>query len=76
VVRSGFLLKFLVDYKQAQFYLLIEECVIAVLPDHPTPIKVGTYTRDTVPFAIYNPSIEADGVKQLMSSLPRRAVLA
>jgi 2,3-bisphosphoglycerate-independent phosphoglycerate mutase len=41
-----------------------EECVIAVLPDHPTPIKIGTHTKDPVPFAIYAPSIKADGVKQ------------
>jgi 2,3-bisphosphoglycerate-independent phosphoglycerate mutase len=43
---------------------LKDDCVIAVLPDHPTPIKIGTHTRDPVPFAIYNPSIEADGVKK------------
>ena len=43
---------------------LDEECVIAVLPDHPTPIKIGTHTRDPVPFAIYSPSVKADGVKQ------------
>ena len=43
---------------------LKEECVIAVLPDHPTPIKIGTHTRDPVPFAIYSPSVEADRVKQ------------
>jgi 2,3-bisphosphoglycerate-independent phosphoglycerate mutase len=43
---------------------LKEDCVVAVLPDHPTPIKVGTHTRDPVPFTIYSPSIEADGVRQ------------
>jgi 2,3-bisphosphoglycerate-independent phosphoglycerate mutase len=43
---------------------LKEECVIAVLPDHPTPIKIGTHTRDPVPFAIYAQSIEADGVEK------------
>ncbi len=43
---------------------LKEECVIAVLPDHPTPIKIGTHTRDPVPFAIYSPIVKADGVKQ------------
>ena len=41
-----------------------EECVIAVLPDHPTPIKIGTHTSDPVPFAIYAPNVKADGVKQ------------
>ncbi len=43
---------------------LKEDCVIAVLPDHPTPIKVGTHTGDPVPFTIYSPSIKADEVKQ------------
>jgi 2,3-bisphosphoglycerate-independent phosphoglycerate mutase len=43
---------------------LREECVIAVLPDHPTPIKIGTHTRDPVPFAIHFPSINGDGVKK------------
>jgi 2,3-bisphosphoglycerate-independent phosphoglycerate mutase len=43
---------------------LKEDCTIAVLPDHPTPIEVGTHTRDPVPFAICSPAIEADGVKQ------------
>ena len=40
-----------------------EPCVIALLPDHPTPIKVGTHTRDPVPFAISAPLVEPDGVK-------------
>jgi len=43
---------------------LKEDCVIAVLPDHPTPIKIGTHTRDPVPFAIYSPIVKGDGVKQ------------
>jgi len=43
---------------------LKEECVVAVLPDHPTPIRIGTHTRDPVPFAIYSPIVKADGVKQ------------
>jgi len=43
---------------------LNEECVVAVLPDHPTPIKVGTHTRDPVPFTIYFPAIKGDSVKR------------
>jgi 2,3-bisphosphoglycerate-independent phosphoglycerate mutase len=43
---------------------LKHECVIAVLPDHPTPIKIGTHTREPVPFAIYSSNIEADKVKR------------
>jgi len=43
---------------------LKEPCAIAVLPDHPTPITVGTHTRDPVPFAIKSPCIDADGVQK------------
>ncbi len=43
---------------------LKDECVIAVLPDHSTPIEIGTHTREPVPFAIYSPNIEADEVKR------------
>ena len=35
---------------------------IAVLPDHPTPIDVGTHTSDMVPIAIYSSKDEADDV--------------
>ena len=37
---------------------------IAVLPDHPTPIPVGTHTRDPVPFAIRSPFLAPDGVQK------------
>jgi 2,3-bisphosphoglycerate-independent phosphoglycerate mutase len=37
---------------------------IAILPDHPTPIKIGTHTKDPVPFAIQSTLLEADGVKK------------
>ncbi len=37
---------------------------IAVLPDHPTPIKIGTHTREPVPFAVQSPQIEADAVQK------------
>lgn len=43
---------------------LREPCTIAVLPDHPTPISVGTHTRDSVPFIIFSPSARPDGVKK------------
>jgi len=35
---------------------------IALLPDHPTPCAIRTHTRDAVPFVIYTPGREADGV--------------
>ncbi len=43
---------------------LHESCAIAVLPDHPTPITVGTHTMDPVPFAISSPFIVSDGVQK------------
>ena len=43
---------------------LKEPYAIAVLPDHPTPIKIGTHTREPVPFAVQSPRIEADDVQK------------
>lgn len=43
---------------------LKEPCAIAFLPDHPTPITVGTHTRDPVPFTISSPLIASDGVQK------------
>jgi 2,3-bisphosphoglycerate-independent phosphoglycerate mutase len=43
---------------------LKEPCAVAVLPDHPTPILVGTHTREPVPFAIKIPGIHPDRVEQ------------
>ncbi len=42
---------------------LDREYTVAVLPDHATPIKVKTHTRDAVPFTIYSPLIKPDNVK-------------
>lgn len=41
-----------------------EPYAIAVLPDHPTPIRVGTHTRDPVPFAIQSPFLAPDAVQK------------
>lgn len=35
----------------------------AVLPDHPTPCKLRTHTAEPVPFLVYYPGIEPDGVQ-------------
>jgi 2,3-bisphosphoglycerate-independent phosphoglycerate mutase len=43
---------------------LKEPYAIAVLPDHPTPITVGTHTKDPVPFAIKSPLLGSDGVQR------------
>ena len=39
-----------------------EPVTIAMLPDHPTPWKLRTHTRDAVPFTIYTPGTEPDAV--------------
>lgn len=39
-----------------------EPVAIALLPDHPTPILHRTHTAEPVPFCIYYPGIEPDGV--------------
>lgn len=38
---------------------------IAVLPDHCTPIKVRTHTKDPVPFSIYSTADKSDEVRKL-----------
>jgi 2,3-bisphosphoglycerate-independent phosphoglycerate mutase len=43
---------------------LKEPYAISISPDHPTPIKIGTHTRDPVPFSIKSPSWKPDGVKE------------
>lgn len=40
-----------------------EPVAIAVLPDHPTPIKHRTHTNEPIPFLIYAPGIEPDSVE-------------
>ncbi len=42
---------------------LKEPYAIALLPDHPTPISIGTHSRDLVPFTIAAPNLKPDGVK-------------
>lgn len=37
---------------------------IAVLPDHPTPCRLRTHTRDAVPFIIYKPGNKPDSVTE------------
>ncbi|MBN2028730.1 cofactor-independent phosphoglycerate mutase [bacterium] len=40
----------------------MKETVLAVLPDHPTPIVHGAHTREPVPVAIMDPRIDPDPV--------------
>ncbi len=39
------------------------DAVIAVLPDHATPVEHGNHVKDPVPVAIWDPAKEADSVK-------------
>jgi 2,3-bisphosphoglycerate-independent phosphoglycerate mutase len=50
--------KYLVD----EIAKMDEPVAIAVLPDHPTPWKLKTHTREAVPFLIWYPGIEPDEV--------------
>ena len=43
---------------------LTEPHAISILPDHPTPISIGTHSRDPVPFAIKSAGLRPDGVKK------------
>jgi 2,3-bisphosphoglycerate-independent phosphoglycerate mutase len=42
---------------------LKEPYAIAILPDHPTPVSIGTHSRELVPFAIASPNLKPDGVE-------------
>lgn len=39
------------------------DAVVAILPDHPTPISCGVHTRDPVPVAIWAPRRHPDSVE-------------
>ncbi|MBR6032982.1 MAG: cofactor-independent phosphoglycerate mutase [Bacteroidaceae bacterium] len=41
----------------------LEGVSIALLPDHPTPIRLRTHTAEPIPFCIYYPGIEPDKVQ-------------
>jgi 2,3-bisphosphoglycerate-independent phosphoglycerate mutase len=38
------------------------EAVVAVLPDHPTPVTLGAHVRDPVPVAVWDPRVPPDDV--------------
>ena len=43
---------------------LKEPFAVAILPDHPTPVSIGTHSRDPVPFSIASPFLKPDIVKK------------
>ena len=40
------------------------EAVVALLPDHPTPVEHRIHTREAVPFAIWTPGVQSDAVQR------------
>lgn len=42
----------------------LSETVVAVLPDHPTPVEKRIHVRDAVPFALRDPREQPDGVSR------------
>jgi len=46
----------------------LQQTVIAVLPDHPTPVEQRIHVRDAVPFAIRDPRRPADAVQRFDES--------
>jgi 2,3-bisphosphoglycerate-independent phosphoglycerate mutase len=52
----------IVKYLVEEIAKMDEPVALAVLPDHPTPWKLKTHTRDAVPFLIWFPGIKPDSV--------------
>jgi 2,3-bisphosphoglycerate-independent phosphoglycerate mutase len=50
----------------------LQNYVVAVLPDHATPIRVRTHTNDPVPFTIKSPFVKSDGVKRFDEASARK----
>jgi 2,3-bisphosphoglycerate-independent phosphoglycerate mutase len=51
-----------VKFLMEKTFELNDSVSIALLPDHPTPWKLKTHTRDAVPFVIYRPGAIPDNV--------------
>jgi len=51
------------------------EAVVAVLPDHPTPVAHGNHTRDPVPVAIWDPRRAPDAVTRFDEESVKRGAL-
>ena len=53
----------IIKYLVEEVAKMDEPVAIAILPDHPTPWKLKTHTRDAVPFLIWYPGIHPDKVR-------------
>jgi 2,3-bisphosphoglycerate-independent phosphoglycerate mutase len=63
--NAGRKIKVLEDFDRRLVGRLInraENCRIAALPDHPTPISVRVHVSDPVPFVIFSPGKRGDGL--------------
>ena len=49
--------------------------VIAILPDHPTPVRLKTHTRDSVPFAVRGLKKD-NGTGNILNGRPGQAFMA
>lgn len=52
-----------------------EDVAIAILPDHPTPWKLKTHTREAIPFIIYKPGNTPDAVSQYDEDAAKKGAL-
>lgn len=48
---------------------------VLVLPDHPTPLKLRTHTRDPVPFAFWGTDVESDAMPSFSEPSARKGSL-
>lgn len=53
----------------------MDEIVISILPDHPTPVSSGTHTRGPVPVAVRRPGLPPDSVAEYNEYSVKEGVL-
>ncbi len=53
--------EYVVKYVKDELDKMGEDYRILIMPDHPTPIKLRTHTRDAIPFVLYDSTKEMDG---------------
>jgi 2,3-bisphosphoglycerate-independent phosphoglycerate mutase len=51
------------------------KAVVAVLPDHPTPVTLGAHVRDPVPVAVWDPRVPPDGVDRFDEESVKAGIL-
>jgi 2,3-bisphosphoglycerate-independent phosphoglycerate mutase len=51
------------------------DAVVAVLPDHPTPVTLGSHVRDPIPVAVWNPRVPGDAVERFDEESVKSGIL-